>query len=124
MDLREEIIETHKMRADLLNWKIILVAAIDAVLGIGDAGLHAPGTSGSDALHYLLCLIPLVCLYTDALCLHENIRIRAIASFLRQCDHRPYSLLISSSSADVGQIRQGGPDPNCGALLERYDGAI
>lgn len=90
MGLRDEIIESQKARADLFKWKIILVAAIGAaVLGVGDplAGGKAAGQAGQDDLvskrEYLLCLVPLVCVYTDILCAHMNLRIRVIGQFLR-----------------------------------------
>jgi len=86
MGLRDEIIESQKARADLFKWKIILVAAIGAaVLGVGDP--LAGKTAGPDDLvskrEYLLCLVPLVCVYTDILCAHMNLRIRVIGQFLR-----------------------------------------
>ena len=87
MGLRDEIIESQKARADLFKWKIILVAAIGAaVLGVGDP-LAAGKTAGEDDMvskrEYLLCLVPLVCVYTDILCAHMNLRIRVIGQFLR-----------------------------------------
>ena len=89
MELRKEIIESQKVRADLFKWKIILVAAIGAgVLGVTDPfTAAAPKTAEAQSLNvrdYLLCLIPLVCVYTDALCLHLNLRIMVIGSFIRQ----------------------------------------
>lgn len=93
MGLREEIIESQKARADLFKWKIILVAAIGAaVLGVGDphvfvdAGKTGANTGEDDIVskrEYLLCLVPLVCVYTDILCAHMNLRIMVIGQFLR-----------------------------------------
>jgi hypothetical protein len=91
MGLRDEIIESQKARADLFKWKIILVAAIGAaVLGVGDSLGEAGKTAaqaGQDSIvskrEYLLCLAPLVCVYTDILVLHLNLRIRVIGKFLR-----------------------------------------
>lgn len=77
--LRDEIIESQKARTDLMKWKLILVAAIGAAgLGIGSsapAGSHPPVV--------VLAFIPLVCLYVDAVCVHNDMRIMAIGRFLR-----------------------------------------
>jgi hypothetical protein len=75
VELRTEIIESEKARADLLKWKIILAAAI------GGAGLGL-GSSAVGANYYLFCLIPLVCVYVDILCSHMNLRIMVIGRFL------------------------------------------
>jgi hypothetical protein len=88
MGLRDEIIESQKARADLFKWKIILVAAIGAaVLGVGDPLAGTGARSGQEEIvskrEYLLCLVPLVCVYTDILCAHMNLRIRVIGQFLR-----------------------------------------
>ena len=86
MDLRDEIIESQKARADLFKWKIILVAAIGAAaLGLGATGL---GGERAGTHQYLLCLVPLVCVYTDVLCAHINLRIRVIGHFLRWYGNR------------------------------------
>ena len=84
MELREEIVESEKARVDLLKWKIILIATLGAVaLGFestapaGAAAASAPSFSHE----YLLCLIPLVCLYVDLLCSHLNLRIMVIAHY-------------------------------------------
>jgi hypothetical protein len=80
--LRDEIIESQKARNDLLKWKLILVAALGAAgLGIGPGA--SPGASPNLAL---LALIPFVCLYVDALCFHDEIRMLVIAGFLRKQD--------------------------------------
>ncbi len=85
--LREEIIESQKVRTDLLKWKLILVAAIGGTaLGIGSG----PGASMTNSA-ILFALIPFVCLYVDAICFHNEIRIMAIARFLRT--HRPLNSL-------------------------------
>ncbi len=84
MNLRDEIIESQKARADLFKWKIILVAAIGAAgLGVG-----APKAEVASKVEYVLCLIPLVCVYTDVLCAHLNLRIRVIGEFLRVTRNR------------------------------------
>lgn len=75
-ELRNEIIEAQKMRADLIKWKLLLVS------GLGGAGLGLQGKEPRD-LELLLCLIPFVCAYVDAAARHLNLRIQVIAHFLR-----------------------------------------
>lgn len=75
--LREEIIEAEKMRADLIKWKLLLVA------GLGATGLGLNGSS-HDGITELLCLIPFVCVYVDLLARHLNLRIHVIAEFMRR----------------------------------------
>jgi len=72
--LRDEIVESQKARTDLIKWKLVLVAAI------GAAGL---GSTVIVANPVLLVLVPFVCLYVDAVCFHNDLRIFAIAQFLR-----------------------------------------
>lgn len=77
--LRDEIIESQKARTELMKWKLILVAAIGgASLGIGS---NLP--SGRNPPYGLLALIPWVCLYVDAVCIHIELRIMAIGRFIR-----------------------------------------
>jgi hypothetical protein len=72
--LRNQITETQKIRSDLLKWKLVLVSGIGAVgLGIQEGAEHN---------EILLGLIPLVCVYVDALCAHLSLRIRAIGVFM------------------------------------------
>ncbi len=79
--LRDEIIESEKARTDLMKWKLILVAAIGAAaLGIGSTA------STGNHPTVLLAFIPFVCLYVDAVCFHNEIRIMTIARFLRTWD--------------------------------------
>ena len=80
--MRDEIIESQKARADLFKWKIIPAAAIRAAaLGAADP-LGGSARAGQDEMvtkrEYLLCLAPLVCVYTDILCAHMNLLIRII----------------------------------------------
>ena len=74
--LRDEVIATHQTRADLLKWKVILIAAIGSVaFGF---------TNGSNSPHHvLLALMPLVCLYVDTVARHLNLRIEVISAFIR-----------------------------------------
>ena len=77
--LRDEIIESEKARTELMKWKLILVAAIGgASLGIG-----SDLQTGRNPPFGLLALIPWVCLYVDAICIHIELRIMAIGRFIR-----------------------------------------
>lgn len=77
--LRTEVIESEKLRADLLRWKLILVAAIGGV-GLGLSETDVDNTILPMPL--LICLIPFVCVYVDLLARHLNLRILAIGEFL------------------------------------------
>ena len=77
--LRDEIIESQKARTDLIKWKLILVAAIGgAAFGIGSTV-----TGAENPPVVLLALVPIVCLFVDAVCIHNEIRILMIARFIR-----------------------------------------
>src|SRR5262245_47500719 len=81
MELRAEIVEAQKARADLFKWKIIMVAALGSIaLGLGVKDTASNPRVSSD---YLFCLIPLVCLYVDILCSHMNLRMLVIGHYLR-----------------------------------------
>lgn len=73
--LRSEIVESIKIRADFLKWKMLLIA----VLGAAALGL----TSNNHGAPELLGFVPLVCAYADILCIHTDLRIFVIAKFLR-----------------------------------------
>lgn len=87
MELRDEIVESQKVRADLFKWKIILVATLGSLaLGIESgrsSGDPATAVAAPASHQYLLCLIPLVCLYVDILCSHLNLRILVIGRYLQ-----------------------------------------
>ncbi len=76
--LRSEILESEKSRMEFLKWKLIAVAAI------GTIGLGFGKPDGNPLIEpaYVLCIIPLVCVYVDLLCYHNQIRILFIAKFL------------------------------------------
>jgi hypothetical protein len=96
--LREEIIESQKARTDLLKWKLILVAFIGAA-AFGIQGNSAAPIAGNNSAApiagnsaaptwppriLLLALVPFVCFYVDAVCIHNELRILNIARFIRQ----------------------------------------
>jgi hypothetical protein len=75
--LRDEILQSEGVRSDLLKWKLALAGIL------GAAGL---GFSGSEDLRHadlVLCAIPPVCVYVDLLCLHLNLKMLVIGTFLR-----------------------------------------
>ena len=80
--LRTEIVESQKSRIDLLKYKLVSVAALGSV-GLGLGSYH--GNDGNSILRqdYVLCIIPLACIYVDLLCYHNNMRILVIAKYLK-----------------------------------------
>jgi hypothetical protein len=98
-DLRQEIIEAQKMRAEILKWKLILVAALGAV-GLGFShpeSVHVPNA------YLVLLLVPLVCFYVDLLCKHMSLRMIVIGTFLRSrssnADDAAYERFVSDARA-------------------------
>ena len=77
-NLRQQVIESQKIRSDFLKWKLILIAAL------GSAGLGLGGINHFSNTYMILCLIPLVCVYVDALCIHLYLRIKIIGTFIRK----------------------------------------
>jgi hypothetical protein len=76
-DLREEVIESEKVRSDLLKWKLIITSALGGVgLGFGD---HVP----ENGMPLMLALIPLSCAYVDLQCRHLTMRIQVIGAYSR-----------------------------------------
>lgn len=85
---RDEIIETQKVRSELLQRKLVLSAVLGGIgLGLRGAGLDEDQVVTSFGLnshvYLILCLIPLVCAYIDLLCYHLNLRMFVIAKFLK-----------------------------------------
>jgi len=76
-NLRQEIIDAEKTRADFLKWKLVAVAALGAV------GLGLSQTLSAVPAYMVLPLIPLICSYADLLCRHLTLRILVIAAYLR-----------------------------------------
>jgi hypothetical protein len=76
--LREEIMQAHSTRSELLKWKLVIVGAI------GSVGLGLAGANTAKHADLVLAAIPLVCIYVDLLCMNLNLRILAIASWMRK----------------------------------------
>jgi hypothetical protein len=84
--LRSEIVEAQKLGADFLKWKLIGIAAVASVaLGLDKAGGDHP---------LLLCLIPLICAYTDIINLDLVTRIAVIAAYMRR-GNDSYELFVA-----------------------------
>lgn len=91
--LREEIIACQRTRADFVRWKLILIA------GVGAAGVGVLQAQMAPK-PVLLALIPLICAYVDAVCLHNDSRIMMIAAFMRES---PY---VSAAARDYESLCQ------------------
>lgn len=96
--LRNEIVASEKNRVDLLKYKLVAVAALGAI-GLGlkssDDPLFNP--------QYVLCIIPFVCLYVDALCCHNTLRILVIAEYLKSVGD-PYETYIARGGKQLRHI--------------------
>lgn len=84
--LPEEILESQKMRSELLRWKLILCAA----LGAAGFGLSSGSSSSPIAL---LALIPLACVYVDLLCTNINLRMILIGRYF-SANGDPYESFV------------------------------
>jgi hypothetical protein len=77
----QNIIDTQKTQADFMKWKLITSAAI----GSAAMGLYSHQDDGLfERLKYLICLIPLVCAYVDAMFVHLWFRIKIIGRYFRE----------------------------------------
>jgi len=80
--LRTELIETQKVRSDLMKWKLLIVAAI----GGSALGFSGSGDNGQNNACLALAIIPLACFYVDLLCRHLSLRNKAIGKFIASHD--------------------------------------
>jgi hypothetical protein len=78
--LRKEIVESQKMRVDLMKWKLILIAGIGGVA----IGLTEKLPKDFDS-RLLLCLLPIANIYVDLMCRHLTLRILVIGRYLHYC---------------------------------------
>ena len=87
--LRTELVETQKIRSDLLKWKLLIVA------GIGGTALGFSGSGSGDTTsnaHLALAVIPIACVYVDLLCRHLSLRNKAIGLFIGFHEHESKTL--------------------------------
>lgn len=80
--LRTELIETQKVRSDLMKWKLIIIAIVGgAALGLSSGG----GAMSQSPL--ALAILPIACVYVDLLCRHLSLRTKAIGLFFANSEH-------------------------------------
>ena len=84
--LADEIIRTQKARSSLLQWKLVIAAAL------GAAGLGLTNTNNNPKIG-LLSLIPLACAYVDLLCTNLNLRIILIGKYFANERKDPYEIV-------------------------------
>jgi len=77
--LRTEIIESQKIGADFLKWKLISVATVASI----SVGLAPAGGGSAEGAKLLMCLVPLICAYVDLISLHIMTRILTIGIYLK-----------------------------------------
>lgn len=100
--LREEIRKSEEARTDFIKYKLLTVATLAAV-GLGLGKFH-PEIDNDLPDYYVLAVIPFVCVYVDAVCYHNNLRIQAIAKFLR-CSGDPYETFLDEMGKSTGGVR-------------------
>src|SRR4051812_2122717 len=83
--LRNELIESQKVRSDLVKWKLLIVS------GIGGAALGFSGDRPGSA-PLALAILPLACAYVDLLCRHLSLRTKSIGIFIKNCAQSPADL--------------------------------
>lgn len=116
--LRGEILESQKIRNDFLKYKFFAVAVLaSAGLGLGSGG------QGPQYIDYILCLIPLVCLYVDIICYHNNCRIRVIVQFLKY-SHESYERYLEILGQATNHIRGKPSGPGVHYYYQLEDWAI
>ena len=107
---RQEILETQKLKYNLLQRKLVLNAVLGGI-GLGLLGVRVYPVAGdqggtsellSHHVYLILCLIPLVCVYLDLLCHDLNLRIFVIAKFLK--DPRRIIIKKSKNQDDINNI--------------------
>ncbi len=74
--LKDEINKANEQEHDLAKWKL----AVAAALGVAAFGI----TKDSQPSHWLLLLVPFVCAYIDLYAYQYQLRIMALAQFLRR----------------------------------------
>jgi hypothetical protein len=79
---RSEIIANQKSRIDLIQWKLVIVAAVFA---------WSLNKGGNQFSFWAICLVPFICLFVDCQCFHINLRTLVIGQFLRLYDPKPES---------------------------------
>lgn len=92
--LRAEILKSEETRLDFLKYKLVAAATLAAVaFGLGT---WKPNDHDVQLL-FVLPLIPFVCVYVDAVCYHDTLRILVIAKYLR-CSGDTYEQFLDKWS--------------------------
>jgi len=85
--LREEIRGTQVAQSDIIKWKFIAIAAVGAFsfhLPLSDAvNQIAKSQEGFNVELSILALVPLLCLYSDMICLHYILRVITVGAFIK-----------------------------------------
>jgi hypothetical protein len=78
--LRDEILEYRKSQSEFIRWKLLAIGSAAVIgLGLGEKG-------SGDAPILVLCVIPFMVVYSDLILAQYELRIAAIAWFLRRKD--------------------------------------
>jgi hypothetical protein len=108
--LREEIISSQLARTNFLQYKLIGIATL------ASAGLGFGFDATKMKLEFLLPIIPFFCVYVDTICYHNNIRVFAIAAFLKKYKE-PYEDFIA-------KLTEKGSDNKASKIFEMEDGVL
>ncbi|THB71175.1 MAG: hypothetical protein D6B28_07790 [Gammaproteobacteria bacterium] len=99
LQLRLEIIESQKIQADYLKWKLISVATLVSI----SLGISGNDTNGE--AEFLLCVVPFCCAYIDTVSLHVMMRIMTIGAYFkfRGCTYENY--IDDARKTNKGSLR-------------------
>jgi hypothetical protein len=97
--LRQEHIDAQKKRVKLIQWKLVVVATLGAT-ALGFTGSNAAPNSD-----LVLCCIPFVCCYADALIYHNGIISHVIGEFIRKHDFDPILAKYEDFSLEVRKMQ-------------------
>lgn len=103
--LREEILESEKVRTDLMKYKLFAVAVLGAV-GAGIGQFSIVDAKSYFEPKFVLLLLPFLCVYIDLLCWHNSLRILVIGNFLHAHGDRYESYVAEIDEKSV-QARYG-----------------
>lgn len=101
--LRDEILQSERSRSDLLKWKLGLTGVV------GATGLGFSGTTEFEHANLVLCIIPLVCVYVDLLCLHLTLKMLVIGRFLASLESSDPTLNAVASYERFVQLAREAP---------------
>ena len=110
--LRTEIIESQKTQAEFLKWKLISVAALGALA----LGFNSPPPTGTPTevpaanARLLMCLVPVICAYTDLISVHLMLRAILIGTYIRKAHELEPQAAFKDYEAFLWDLRrQGNP---------------